>query len=271
MFRQERQERILQYINIHKRVTVKELAKIFKTSVVTIRSDITELDNNGLVVKMHGGAIAITDRYNLEIPSKNKARQNTAAKRSIGQLAAGLVEENDIVILDSGSTALEVAKHLRHKRITVITTDLQIGAFLASVNHGDITLIITGGTVEPNTYTQCGVETLSFLRRFHVNKLFLGCDALDPIKGMSNRTLIEAEIKRAMIEAAEQVIAVADSTKHNREVFVHVCDTDAIDILVTDKITKSNCEAFERIGVRVMTSNGAELSDRGGTNICWKE
>lgn len=125
MFRQERQERILQYINIHKRVTVKELAKIFKTSVVTIRSDITELDNNGLVVRMHGGAIAITDRYNLEIPSKNKARQNTAAKRSIGQLAAGLVEENDIVILDSAAVQAAGSLSVDVVSLEFVDTDIR--------------------------------------------------------------------------------------------------------------------------------------------------
>lgn len=253
MFRQERQEKILQYINTHKKVRAKDLSRIFKTSVVTIRSDITELDNNGLVIKVHGGALAITDRYNLEIPSRSKARQNNAAKRAIGRLAAEMIEENDIIILDTGSTTLEVARALRNKKVTVITNDIQIGALIASFNRGDITLIITGGTVEPFTYTQCGVETFNFLKRFRVNKLFLGCDAIDPKKGMSNRTLIEANIKKVMIQAAEQVIAVVDSTKHNKEVFTHVCDIHEIDVLATDKISKANLELFEKAGVRVIT------------------
>lgn len=260
MFRQERQEKILQYINTHKSAKAQELATLFKTSVVTIRSDITELDSSGLVVKVHGGAIAITDRYNLEIPSRSKARQSSLAKRTIGRVAADMIEENDIIILDSGSTTLEVAKAIRGKCVTVITTDLQIGAMLAASNRGNITLIITGGTVAPSTYTQSGLETLNFVRRLRVNKLFLGCDAIDPRKGVSNRTLLEADIKAALIDAADEVIAVVDSTKHNREVFMHVCDTSKLDVLITDKITRQNLELFEKAGVRVILTDADEAN-----------
>ena len=252
MFREERQEKILQYINTHKTVKVTDLANIFKTSVVTIRSDITELSNNGMIVKVHGGAFAISDRYNLEIPSRAKARQNNSAKLIVGQLAAEMVEENDIIILDSGSTTLEVARAIRNRRVTIITNDIQIGVLLASGNQGHLNLITTGGTVEPFTYTQSGVEALDFLKRLRVNKLFLGCDAIDPQKGMSNRTLLEASIKKAMIDVAEQVIAVVDSSKHNKEVFIHVCGVDAIDVLVTEKISKANREQFEEAGVVVV-------------------
>lgn len=255
MFREERQEKIIEYINAHKSVKVKELADAFRTSAVTIRSDINELDSNGLVLRVHGGAMSIADRYNLEIPSRSKARQSNAAKRIIGQLAAEIIEENDIILIDSGTTTLEVAKAIRNKCVTVITNDLQIGAMLASVNHGNITLIITGGTVAPYTYTQSGVETLDFLRRLRVNKLILGCDAIDPTHGVSNRTLIEANIKYALIDAADKVIAVVDSTKHNKEVFVHVCGIEKIDILVTDKISKSNLEQFRKAGVAVLLPN----------------
>lgn len=263
MFRQERQEKILQYINTHKSVKVQELAEAFKTSVVTIRSDITELDSNGLVVKVHGGAIAITDRYNFEIPSRSKARQSNHAKRVIGQLAAEIIEENDIIILDSGTTTLEVAKAIRNKCVTVITNDLQIGAMLAAGNRGNLTLIITGGTVTPFTYTLSGVDTLNFLKRLRVNKLFLGCDAIDPKRGISNRTLIEADIKSVLIEAADMVIAVVDSTKHNKEVFTHVCDIDKIDVLVTDKISKNNLEQFRKAGVSVVLPANVEAGVKG--------
>ncbi|MDY3691693.1 MAG: DeoR/GlpR family DNA-binding transcription regulator [Dysosmobacter sp.] len=253
MFQQERQDKILQYINAHKNVRTKDLSRIFKASMVTIRADINELDKKGLIVKVHGGALAIADRINLEIPSQSKMRLNSAEKRIIGKLAADMVEENDVILIDSGTTTLEVARALRNKKVTVITNDIQIGALIASDTRGNITLIVTGGTVEANTFTLCGIETLNFLKRIKVNKLFMGCDAIDPQRGVSNRTLIEAGIKREMMAVSEKVIAVLDSSKHNKEVFIHVCDISEIDVLVTDRISAHNRELFGQAGVEIVT------------------
>ena len=253
MFQQERQDKILQYINSHKEVRTKELSRLFRTYMVTIRADINELDKQGLVIKVHGGALAIADRINLEIPSQSKIRLNSAEKRIIGKLAADMVQENDVVLIDSGTTTLEVARALRSKKVTVITNDIQVGAVIASDIRGNVTLIMTGGTVEASTFTCCGIETLNFLRQIKVNKLFMGCDAIDPYRGVSNRTLIEAGIKREMMAVSEQVIAVLDSSKHNKEVFVHVCDISDINVLVTDRISAQNRELFTQAGVKILT------------------
>ena len=185
MFQQERQDKMLQYINKHKEVRTKELSRLFRASMVTIRSDINELDKQGLVIKVHGGALAIADRINLEIPSQSKMRLNSVEKRIIGKLAADMVQENDVILIDSGTTTLELARALRSKKVTVITNDIQIGAVIASDIRGNVTLIMTGGTVEASTFTLCGIETLNFLRQIKVNKLFMGCDAIDPQRGVS--------------------------------------------------------------------------------------
>ncbi len=253
MFQQERQEQILKYINAHKKVRTKELSRIFHTSVVTIRADINELDKSGLIVKVHGGAMAIMDRFNLEIPSQSKKRQNTVEKRTIGKLAADMIEENDIIILDSGTTTLEIAREIKNKCVTVITNDIQIGVLLASTNRGNITLIIPGGTVAPYTFAQSGVDTVEFFKRLRVNKLFMGCDAIDPVKGVSNRTMMEANVKNQMISVADCVIAVSDSSKHNKEVFTHVCDISALDVLITDQISEKNRVLLEQANVKVVT------------------
>ena len=146
MFQAERQERILEYINTNKKVRTKELSRIFNTSMVTLRADLNDLDEKGMIIKAHGGAMAISDRLNLEIPSQSKSRHNIDAKRAIARQAADLVKENDVVILDAGSTTLEIAKLIKNKAITVITNDLKIGVTLAP--SGSVTLIMTGGTVD---------------------------------------------------------------------------------------------------------------------------
>lgn len=252
MFQAERQEKILEYINTHRKVRTKELSRIFNTSMVTIRADLSELDEKGLIIKAHGGAMAMSDRLNLEIPSQSKFRHNMDSKRTIARQAADLIRENDVVILDAGTTTLEIAKLIKNKSVTVITNDLKVGVTLAT--SSSVTLIMTGGTVEPTVYTLCGMETVEFLRGIKANKMFLGCDALDPQRGVSNRTLLEVGVKKAMIQASEQIIAVVDATKHGKQVFAHVCDAADLDVLVTDRISQKHKAAFEKAGVQVVVN-----------------
>ena len=253
LFQAERQEQILNYINENKKVRTKDLSRIFNTSMVTIRADLNELDEKGLIIKAHGGALAISDRLNLEIPFQSKSRHNMESKRRIAKQAVQLIAENDVIILDAGSTTLEIAKLIKGKKLTVITNDLKIGVTLAQ--NSSVTLIMTGGTVEPMVYTLCGMETVAFLQGIKANKMFLGCDAVDPHKGVSNRTLLEVGVKRAMIQASEQIIAVADETKHGKQVFARVCDISDLDMLVTDRISQHNKEILEKSGIRVIVDD----------------
>ena len=108
--------------------------------------------------------------------------------------------------------------------------------------------------IRDRVYTLCGMETVEFLRGIKANKMFLGCDAVDPRKGVSNRTLLEVGVKKAMIQASEQVIAVADGSKHGKQVFAHVCDASDLDVLVTDRIPRKEKEALEKLGVEVVVN-----------------
>lgn len=251
MFLEERQIKMLEYINEKQKVSTKKLSEVFKTSVVTIRKDINELYKRGLVLTVHGGVLAYSDKLNLEIPSNEKARLNIEDKKAIGRLAAELIENNDVIILDSGSTTYEVGLAIGKKKVTVITNDIKIAFSLA--NKPNITLVMPGGTTEKNLYTLCGIETINFFRNIRADKLFLGCDAIDFKTGITNRTLLEIGAKRAMIDVSKKVIAVADKSKHDKEVFAHLCDINEIDVLVTNSISSENKEIAESVGLRVIT------------------
>jgi len=251
MFLEERQIKMLEYINAKKKVSTKELSEEFKTSVVTIRKDINDLAKKGLVINVHGGVLALSDKLTLEIPSYAKAKQHIQEKKIIGKLAASMIEDNDVIILDSGSTTFEVGDAIGLKKVTVITNDIKIGYSLA--NKPNVTLVIPGGTVEHNLYTLCGIETINFIKNIRADKLFLGCDAIDFINGITNRTLLEVGAKRAMIDVSKFVIAVADSSKHDKEVFAHLCRLDEIDVLATDFISDPDRKLAEDAGVEVMT------------------
>ncbi len=259
MFQQERQKKVLDYVNARKKVTTTELSEKFDTSVVTIRADITALDKKGLVEKVRGGAIAVTERFNVEIPVSSKARKNAADKRVVGRLAASQVEDDDIIILDTGTTTMEIARSLpKFRNLTVITNDIQIASYLAANAWPGLNLLVAGGTLEAKTFSLLGLETLDFYKKLKVNKVFLGCDAVSAETGVSNRTLIEADIKAAMIRCADRVYAVVDGSKIGKTVFARVCDIGDIDVLITNRIAPGQRELFAGAGVEVLTPEEQE-------------
>ena len=252
MFRIERQEKVLNYINENKTVKTQELAKAFGASLVTIRNDINELANRGLIIKTHGGAVCCQHRSNMEIPSVIRFQENIVSKQAIAALAADLIEDGDVIILDSGSTTLEIANRIKGKNITVITDDIKIGITLAE--RGGISLMLTGGALLPSVYTLVGAQAINFFDTIKVKKLFLGCDAIDFQWGISNRTMEEIQVKSAMMRAAQEIIAVADCTKFNRQVFAHLCNVEDLDMLITDKISAADKEQLESQGVKVLSA-----------------
>lgn len=252
LFQIERQKKILDYVNESKKATVNELSELIGVSKVTIRKYINELESKGLVIKTHGGVVSINSELNNEIPYSSKKGLNTTEKQKIGYAAAQLIEEGDVVILDAGSTTLEIVKHIENKHITIITNDIKIAYELAA--KPSINLIITGGVSHKHVYTVVGFETEKFLNKIHANKTFLGADAINLENGITNRTLEEVAIKQAMIKAAEKVILVADHSKLNKMAFADVCKIEAIDTIVIDAVDEVYEKAFREKGINVILS-----------------
>lgn len=259
MFSIERQEKIFEYINEKKEAKVSELSQIFNISNVTIRHDINTLAQKRLIIKTHGGALSLERRINGEIPYSSKFQKNVTEKRLIGKEAAQLIENNDVIILDAGSTTFEIAKNIYQKNVTVITNDLKIG--MECANNPKINLIMTGGALEPLVYTLMGDETVRFLSNIYVDKLFLGCDAYDLQTGISNRTLQEISIKKTMIASAKEIILVTDHTKIRKKVFAHVCDPFVINTLVIDSMNEKDIAYLTQNGVQVILAGEARSSD----------
>lgn len=250
MFQIERQEKILQYINKKKKAHIKELSDVFDVSKVTIRRDLDELADKGLIIKTHGGVMSIMNKFSYEIPYSSKSEINNEAKKKIGIAAAKLVDDGDIVIIDSGSTTLEVARNIKSQNITVLTNDIKISMEIAQIHNAK--LIVAGGVLNESVYTLTGSQTVDTFKKVHVNKTFLGCDAFDLTYGITNRTMQEVEVKKSMIDAAEEVIVVTDSSKLNKKVFCFLCEISEIDKLIIDQIDESLKKELEEKGVEVI-------------------
>ena len=246
-----RKENILRYVDSIGSATIKELATALSVSTATIRRDLDELDQRKLIKRIHGGAqTARSSRTAYEAAYLDKSGQMVEEKARIGFAAASLVENGDTILLDSGTTALQVARNLSDKQnITVITYDLHIANSIELAPSS--TLIVTGGIRRPDFGVLTGSMVLDFIRGIRVDKSFLSADAVDIDFGLSNATFHEADLKKALISSGQRVYLIADHSKFGNLALIQVCSLSDIDLLITDTqlpekyqrlLEKKNCE-----------------------------
>jgi DeoR family transcriptional regulator of aga operon len=229
----QRQARIVQQLQEDGFVEVARLSVDLDADRSTIRRDLRALELRGLVRRTRGGAMPGPASGHADIPYEVKRMEHTPAKEAIGAYAAERVDGGEAVLLDSGSTTFQVARALRHRRdISVVTNDLNVAMSLAE--SPGIQLVLTGGILLESVYTLVGPRTVEELRGLHVDRAFLGADAIHHAAGITNVTFVEVEVKRAMIEAAHEVVVVADSSKFEHRALAPVAGLDDVDLIVTD-------------------------------------
>jgi len=250
MFQLKRQKIMLDYVNKVKKATVSELSEYLDISKVTVRRYLTELESKDLVIKTHGGALSIDNELSTDLPYAHKIDLHAAEKRRIGIAASKLVNDGDVIILDAGSTTFAIAQQIVNRDITVLTNDLKIAFELSTNSH--VKLIISGGPVQKNVYTIIGSTSEGFFSKVHVDKVFLGADAFNLECGVTNRTLEEAAVKKAMIKAAEKVILVTDSSKMDNKALADICNIEEINTIVTDAVSEEYERAFKKSDINII-------------------
>ncbi len=230
----ERRALILQMLEQKAEVQVTELSRETGISEVTIRKDLTILQNRHLLLRTRGGAMRKpVENMNEETAIDRKRLFNIKDKERIGEEAAKLIKDGDFIMLDSGTTTLEVARHLdRFQHLRILTNAMNIATELMQYKRFDVVLL--GGNVRINSHSMVGPLALSVLRNFSKYKLFLGVDSFSLENGISTPNLEEALLNQIMVQQAAQVIAVFDSSKFNKRSFVHVADVTELDCIVTD-------------------------------------
>jgi DeoR family transcriptional regulator of aga operon len=231
---EERRRKIIELLHKEDRVTVTDLVRRFQVSAVTARSDLDALSRAGALVRSHGGAIKQTDAVR-DYSIKVKETLQHAEKERIGHAAAQLVRPEQTIILDSGTTTLEIArsiKKLRIKPLTVITNALNIAMELGGIP--DLSIIMLGGMLRPTSYSLVGPQAEQNLRDLNADHLFLGVDAMDPDIGPSTPDLLEAQLNALMIKVSRETSVVADATKFERRSLSVICKMSSIHRLITD-------------------------------------
>jgi DeoR/GlpR family transcriptional regulator of sugar metabolism len=253
VFARERQEHIVRIIEEHGRARVGDLASRFRVSTVTIRKDLVVLEGAHRIVRTHGGAIAV-DRSRPELSFDIRERLQAAEKQLIGAAGAALVQDGESIVMDASTSALSVARNLKARggwsQLTVITNGLRLASELAG--HPGIVVLMLGGRVRWEALSVVGQLGDGLFSRINVQKAFLGAAGFTLDSGLSDATDEEAQIKRSMVAAAREVIAIVDHTKWERAAFATFCPTDKVGIVLTDDAAPGEM-------VRALTARGVEV------------
>lgn len=231
--RLSRLQKIVDYVNEIGVVSFSDLCKEFNSSSATMRRDLKELGDQGLIEKVHGGARSVVSNQSSETPYVKRMFMNVEEKARIARKAFESIQDNDIIILDSSTTTTELAKLLQKSslKIGVITNDAQIASLLTFSQSIDVVLI--GGSVRKGFYSALGPYSETMWQQFHASKLFLGVDAIDPDLGIMGYLVDEIKSKQIMIEQSKTHIILADHTKFSVSSLIQICPIDKIDTIIT--------------------------------------
>ena len=236
LLKAERQSRINKLVEERGRVTVQELSDFFAVSEATIRRDLEELDDRGWIHRTHGGALRL-ERAVKEPPVLQRFSEQSEEKARIGKEAAGLVREGETIFLGSGTTVLEIARHLpTDLKLTVITNSLPIVNELADQSNFD--MIVIGGMLRQSELSMVGHIAEQAVCEFRADRVFMGMRAIDTSHGFTNDYLPETMTDRAILSIAPQVIVVADHSKFGRVSTVLVAPVTAAHMIITDLATR---------------------------------
>lgn len=246
-----RRAKILEILKENGQVRVIELAKLLGVSQVTIRADLDALERSGRLRRLRGGAV-LWETRRAELPLEVTRTLHAREKEAIGKKAASLVKDGDVILLDVGSTATEMAKALSPnlRDVVVITSALNIALLLES--HPGLTVIVTGGRLRPLQHSLVNPFGTLLLAELNADRAFLGCNGVHPERGFTNTNLEEAEIKKAMVQAAREVYFLADHSKLLQVAAARIAPLGAATALITDrKADPKHLEVLREAGLAV--------------------
>jgi len=248
----DRRDEILRTLREKGKVKVDELSEVFDVSSVTIRNDLEFLEQKGIIYRIYGGAL-LREVVSHDTELDEKQKLHPEEKKRIGQASADLVLDGESIILDSGTTTLQIAKHIKEKQnLTVMTNAINIAFELAGIN--EITMMLTGGMIRKKSYSLVGPEAEASIQSYYFDKFFLGVDGFDLRYALTTPNPMEAQLNRLMVERSNEVIAVTDSSKFGRRSFSYICALEDIDCVITDAdIPQSYQDELTKMNIRVIT------------------
>ena len=247
---EQRRAEIIELIRKNGSVRVADLSRIYSISEVTVRSDLEYLESQGQLSRVHGGAVGTGKLYaNMDLSERYMT--NAPSKRELASLAASLIENNDTIMMNAGTTLAYVLHAIQGKKnISIVTNSIQNALEVSS--YPGVNVILLGGEIDAKYQFTHGNDTIEQLEKYHANKCIISVDGIHERDGLTLYYANESGIVRKMIELSDEVIVVADSSKLGRSAFSRVASLSDIDILVTNRREDSpEIEAIRAMGGEV--------------------
>ncbi|RYD76829.1 MAG: DeoR/GlpR transcriptional regulator [Sphingobacteriales bacterium] len=246
----ERHQHIIDAIKKEGKVSVLDLCNYLNVSSVTIRKDLKLLETKNLLFRTHGGA-TLSNPYTTDRHVSEKAKIKEPEKTAIASLAASLVQADDCIIIASGTTVQFLARAIKPQgKLTVITAALNVAMELNQ--QPDIEILVLGGILRKSSSSGTGLYAEKMLEDFSCSKLFLGVDGIDLDFGITTTHVMEAQLNRKMIAAAQKTIVLTDSSKFGKRGFGRICGLEEVDQIITDAgISDHMLEKLKGMGIEV--------------------
>ncbi|TMV52743.1 DeoR/GlpR transcriptional regulator [Paenibacillus mesophilus] len=253
MFAQQRHQAIVQKLEREKSIKASELMELFGVSFETIRRDLEHLEGEGLLKRVHGGAVSKQLDYAREIPLTVRELAFLKEKSELAEIASRYVTEGQSIALDVSTTNTEFAKHLKRKveRLTVITNSLPIANALIDMPH--YTIVLIGGVIRNAEQSIIGDLAEQFAARFHPDLFFMSMSGVTLEEGITDYGLGEIQVKKTMLNNAKRTIALADSSKFDCLSLTKICGANEVERFVTDPgIDREIVDKYRKRGIEVV-------------------
>lgn len=250
----ERHKFILDQLEKKGFVRVNDISEQLGVSGATVRKDLRILESQHLLYRNHGSASLMTPKV-VDLPVQEKSKINSEAKLKIARMADSLIEDDDSLILTSGSTIEALALNIsQHGRLNIVTPSIRVGVYLSDKENVDVMML--GGRLVVKSLSVRDSYTLDGLKYVNCSKMFCSCDGMDVVAGVTTAFVEEARITDAMMDTAAQVILLVDSSKIGKSGYGKICNLSRIDVLITDAgISQSVKERIEEEGVQVIIAD----------------
>jgi DeoR/GlpR family transcriptional regulator of sugar metabolism len=246
---EERQKRIEEHLLKMEFSSLEELSELVDVSVSTVRRDVSMLEAKGTVRRTHGGAQLVNPRSD-EFTFSARDTHQLSEKEAIGKACADLIQPNQTVIIDAGTTCFHVARCLETKTPQVFTNSLPVANLYSAANRLEV--VVSGGVIYPRLGVLVGPLAVEAFSKIRADVAILSCGGIT-LEGITNSHGLLIDIQRAMLQAARQIIFCIDSSKFGRQSISKLCDLDVIDTIVTDKAAPADLvKALRKRGIQMV-------------------
>jgi DeoR/GlpR family transcriptional regulator of sugar metabolism len=250
MFMEERRNKILELLDNHQRITVKELSKELEVSEATLRNDLKDMEKDGFLKRTHGGAV-LNDIEDNKVNFSVREKVNKEEKHIISMKAEHLIENNQCILLDASSTGLELARKIKHssKRLTIVTNGIYTALELR--DNPEFIVILIGGILRAGSSALESTISGDILNKINIDIMFTSASGFDFENGLTDFNMYEVELKKQMVRASNRVVALLDHTKFNKKSIASFAAINEIDMIITDdQISKEGIEKLKEFNIK---------------------